>query len=55
MSPEDAGRLQRLEKAGVLRVSDKPMDLSWLDEPLAQPLPGGDILKALLDEREESR
>lgn len=55
LSPEDAGRLYRLEKAGVLRVSDKPMDLSWLDMPLAQPLPGGDILKALLDEREESR
>ncbi len=55
LSPEDAGRLHRLEKAGLIRVADKPMDLSWLDMPLAQPLPGGDILKALLDEREESR
>lgn len=51
----DEERLSRLEKAGVIRVADKPLDLGWLDEPPAKPLPGGDILKALLDEREESR
>lgn len=55
MSPEDSGRLYRLEKAGALRVADKPMDLSWLDEPLAVPKDGGSALQALLDEREESR
>jgi prevent-host-death family protein len=55
MSPEDAGRLYRLEKAGILRVSDKPMDLSWLEGPLPVPKDGGSVLKALLDEREESR
>jgi prevent-host-death family protein len=55
LSPEDAGRLYRLEKAGLIRMADKPMDLSWLEKPRAKPLPGGDILKALLDEREESR
>lgn len=55
LSAEDSGRIDRLEKAGILRVSDKPLDLSWMDMPIAVPLPGGDILKALLDEREESR
>ncbi len=55
MSPDDEGRLYRLEKAGVIRVADKPLDLGWMKMPRAKPLPGGDILRALLDEREESR
>jgi prevent-host-death family protein len=55
MSPEDEGRLDRLERAGVLRVADRPLDLSWLDRPRAKAKDGASILKALLDEREESR
>lgn len=53
---DDAGRLYRLEKAGVLRVAERPpLDPDFFHRPLPVPAGGASALKALLDEREESR
>ncbi len=51
------GRLARLERGGILRRGQPPAG-RWkrlLDDPLPRPDKGGDILKALLAEREEGR
>lgn len=49
------GRIQRLERHGMLRAPDKAMDLHSLSAIVSKPKEGGDILKALLADREEGR
>jgi len=53
--PDDEGRLARLERAGVLRRGKGGRADEILRRKPPRPLKGGDILKALLAEREESR
>ncbi len=48
------GRLQRLERAGLLRRGRGGADPEILRAP-PKPRGGGDILRALLEEREGSR
>jgi prevent-host-death family protein len=56
LSPEDQGRIERLERSGVLRVAERPpLDPAFFDRPLPKAKDGASILQALLDEREESR
>jgi hypothetical protein len=50
---DDEARLARLERAGIIRRGHKAKVQEVLKEPPPSPRKGGDILKALLDEREE--
>ena len=50
---DDEARLARLKRAGIIRRGQKAKVDLILKEPSAKPAKGGDILKALLDEREE--
>ena len=54
-SPSAEGRLERLERAGILRraVAPKPVDL--FDTPRPRASKGASIVQALLDERDEGR
>ena len=52
---DDDTRLARLERAGMIRRGHGRAVEVILNEPLARPRKGGDILKALLDERAEGR
>ena len=49
------GRLSRLERSGLLRLGTGKRVQSILRKPAPQARAGGDILRALLTEREESR
>lgn len=49
------GRLSRLERSGLLRLGSGKTIRSILRKPAPSPRAGGDILQALLSEREESR
>ncbi len=51
------GRLERLERAGLLRrgVSSESAVQQILKQKPPKPVRGGDILKALLEERETNR
>jgi prevent-host-death family protein len=51
----EQGRLQRLERQGVVRVSPHPLTKDFLSTKLPRPAGNGDILKALLAERGEGR
>lgn len=54
-SGKDDGRLERLERAGIIRrgVAAPPVDLIMKPGPLAPP--GASVLDALLEERREGR
>ena len=52
---EADGRLQRLERAGLLRRGKGGVEGEILKRAPPRPRAGGDILRALLDEREDSR
>ncbi len=49
------GRLSRLDRAGIVRIGGRklPKDLIRTSPPL--PTRGGDIVRALLDERRDTR
>jgi prevent-host-death family protein len=49
------GRIERLERAGVLRRGSGTLVREILRKPPPKALKGGDILAALLDERERGR
>jgi len=49
------GRLARLERAGILRRGTGSRATELLRKPPPRALKGGDILQALLAEREETR
>ena len=49
------GRIERLERAGLIRRGTGKLPSDFFDKPPPQPKPGGDILRALLQEREENR
>ncbi len=49
------GRIERLERAGVLRRGSGMPVREILNKPPPKPVKGGDILKALLEEREKGR
>jgi prevent-host-death family protein len=51
----EAGRLARLERAGVLRRAISPARSRLLLEPPPKPKKGASILQALLAEREQGR
>lgn len=51
----DAGRLARLERAGILRLAISPARSRLLLEPPPKPKKGASILQALLAEREQGR
>ena len=51
----DRGRLQRLERAGVVRRASEPPDPSLLDHPAPRLSSRGGLLAALLEERKEQR
>ena len=52
---EADGRLQRLERAGILRRGKGEAEPEILKKSPPRPCSGGDILQALLEEREEAR
>jgi antitoxin (DNA-binding transcriptional repressor) of toxin-antitoxin stability system len=49
------GRILRLERNGAVTRAHHPLPKAWLNRPRVKPLAGGDILQALLDERDENR
>ena len=49
------GRIDRLERSGLLRRARHEAPLPLLQESPPQALDGGSIVQVLLDEREESR
>lgn len=51
---DPVGRLDRLERQGLIKRGKKKLSKDFFDLPLAKPRRGGDILKALLQDREES-
>lgn len=51
----EAGRLARLERAGILRRAISPARSRLLLEPPPKPKKGASILQALLAEREQGR
>jgi len=53
--PDQEGRLRRLERAGLIRRGTGGAVAEILRGRPPKPLKGGDILKALLAEREEGR
>lgn len=52
---DEAGRLARLERAGILRRAVSPARSRLLLEPPPKPKKGASILQALLAEREQGR
>ena len=52
---KDQGRLQRLERAGVVRRASEPPDPSLLDQPAPRVSSRRGLLAALLADREEQR
>ena len=54
-APEPTGRLRRLERAGILRISGAPAPLASLHRP-APVLPAGtSAAQAVIDERRSGR
>jgi prevent-host-death family protein len=51
---DPTGRLERLERQGLITRGKKKLPKNFFDRPLPKVKAGGDILKAILDEREES-
>ena len=51
----EAGRLARLERAGILRRAISPARSRLLLEPPPKPKKGASILQALLAERKQGR
>ncbi|HET7293614.1 MAG TPA: type II toxin-antitoxin system prevent-host-death family antitoxin [Vicinamibacteria bacterium] len=54
-SPDDEGRLARLERAGLVRRARRPRLDEILRVPPPEAEPGGDVLAALLEERRSGR
>ena len=52
---ESHGRMERLIRAGVVRGPIKPLPKDWFEKHPPIKVPGADILKVLLEEREDSR
>jgi prevent-host-death family protein len=52
---EPEGRLERLERAGLVRRARVPQAGALPPGPLAEPAPGASALAALLAERREGR
>ncbi len=53
--PSSAGRLERLERAGLLRRATRPLSIDMLTRPRPTPADGGSVLQALLEERRDGR
>jgi len=53
--PDQSGRLQRLERAGTLRLGTVRPPLDLLREPAPVPMDGGSAVAALIEERREAR
>ena len=51
----DDAVLAGLEREGIVRLAAHPADAAVLDLPRAVASPGGELLTALLEEREEGR
>lgn len=51
---EPIGRLDRLERQGLIRRGKRMLPKDFFDQPLPRPRRGGSIVKALLKDREES-
>jgi prevent-host-death family protein len=51
----DEEKLDRLERAGVIRRGTGKLPAAFFDEPLPRARKGASIVKALLRDREESR
>lgn len=51
---EPLGRLERLERQGLIRRGKKKVPKDFFDQPLPKTKRGGSIVKALLQERESS-
>jgi antitoxin (DNA-binding transcriptional repressor) of toxin-antitoxin stability system len=49
---DDAGWLDALERRGVVRRAAQPLPRAWLER---RPKLNGDLLRALLEERDEGR
>lgn len=49
------GRLERLERAGLLRRAIRPLSVDMLTRPRPTPADGGSVLQALLEERRDGR
>ena len=53
---EDTSLLHELEKRGVVQPASGPLpSRDWLESHLVRPKKGGSAVRALLEEREESR
>jgi prevent-host-death family protein len=52
---DDDGRLNRLERSGIIRRSKGKIDVKKLLDNSTPAIPGVDILKILLQERAEGR
>jgi len=53
--PDQSGRLQRLERAGLLRIGADPYPLDLLRQPAPRLSESGSALEILLDERRSGR
>jgi prevent-host-death family protein len=53
--PDQTGRLGRLERAGVLRVSSAPPPIELIGEPPPRPKGAASAVDALIDERRTGR
>lgn len=53
--PDQTGRLQRLERAGVMRRGVAPPPIELLRKPGPRLAPGISVVKAVLDERRSGR
>jgi prevent-host-death family protein len=50
-----SGRLERLERAGLVRRAVRPLSTDILTRPRPMPAHGGSVVQALLEERRDGR
>ncbi|HXG39481.1 MAG TPA: type II toxin-antitoxin system prevent-host-death family antitoxin [Candidatus Limnocylindrales bacterium] len=53
--PDPTGRLERLERAGILRRGVRPPPVDVLGRPAPRVPAGGSVVEALLEERRRAR
>ncbi len=53
--PDPEGRLERLERAGIIRRAKRPLSPEDLSSPPPRPLKKASALEALLEERRSGR
>lgn len=53
--PDQVGRLERLERAGVIRRGTRPPPVELISRPGPRVREGGSVVEALLEERRSGR